>query len=396
MEYLHETVHGLRYYWEYLKRFGKQSCKTWVKDFVIALILAIIPIGLAWGDRGVLQNALLAIGAIALLYGFVALRHLVYTSLILFRERAHPEYGGIQYTHWVFGIWGGFIFLALIVGMSYGAFHEWLYKLPPVVLNMPAPVVPKIEFSQLLPPKEAASPREIGTVKHSPQTGGSQAPTSKAASQSLQQIPPQVSQSQTPTATFLDRVVQENRALTPDDRNRFSTELYECDEFIKQGQAVAYKLNAEFGKLDNDRASGILAKDVDDHIKVLQGLDSATWAQYHGLQRFQEKWQYFEDQTQYLFGDNPFNAGEGLLVNATEGMANELTSWSKISNRDQRDILNIEAQQQNDFVGDLRQFFDWTALTLERIKQMKESLDPNATVQPIRSKVVAPARSIIF
>lgn len=225
--------------------------------------------------------------------------------------------------------------------------------------------------------------------KPSSQTGP-KTPTSTPVGQAPSQTPPQAAQS-SPPATFLDRVVQENRGLTPDDRNRLSTEFYECDQFIKQSQVVAYKLNAEFGKLNNDRQSGALAKNVEDHIKLLRDLDTPAWDQYHGLQHLQEKWQYFPDQTEYVFGDNPFNAGVGLLVNAVEGMANSLTSWSKISNRDQQDILNIEAQQQAEFEKYLRQFFDWANGTLQRIKQMRQSLDPNGVVEPIPSNRAAPA-----
>lgn len=204
---------------------------------------------------------------------------------------------------------------------------------------------------------------------------------------------PQVAQSVAP-ATFLDRVVQENHGLTPDDRNRLSTELYECDQFIKQGRAIGYKVNAEFGKLTNDQQSGALAKNVDEHIKLLRSMEPSAWDQYHGLQSFQEKWQYFGDQTEYIFGDNPFNAGEGLLVGATEGMANALTSWSKISNRDQREILNIEAQEQFDFERNLRDFFNWANGTLQRVEQMRDSLDPNKIVQPITKNAAAPASAM--
>ena len=247
---------------------------------------------------------------------------------------------------------------------------------------------PKKEHQKGPPRADAA--RESMASRPSPQTGAPKTPTPNAMGQTPSQTPPQAALS-SPPATFLDRVVQENRGLTPDDRNRLSTELYECDQFIKQSQAVGYKLNTEFGKLSNDRQSGALAKNVDDHIKFLRDLDESAWSQYHGLQRLQEKWQYFPDQTEYVFGDNPFNAGEGLLVNAVEGMSGSLTSWSKISNRDQQEILNIEAQQQADFEKDLRQFFDWANGTLQRIKQMRQSLDPNGVVQPIPTKTAAPA-----
>lgn len=390
MVHVNENVHGLRYYWEYIKRFGKESSETWWKDFVIALLLAVIPILLAWGDRTVLQGASLTVEAIVLLFGVVALRHLVHTSLILFRERAHPEYGGIRYTHWGYGVWGASILLALVAGITYGASHGWLRKLPPVVLQVPAPTTPTITSLQVVSPPQTGAARETKAPKPLSQTGASKAPTPNTAGQTPFQTLPQVAQS-SPPATFLDRVVQENRGLTPDDRNRLSTELYECDQFIKQSQMVGNKLNAEFGKLSNDRQSGALAKNVDDHIKFLRDLDTSTWNQYHGLQHLQDKWQYFPDQTEYVFGDNPFNAGEGLLVNAVEGMASSLTSWSKISNRDQQEILNIEAQQQVDFEKVLRQFFDWANGTLQRIKQMRQSLDPNGVVLPIPPNTVAPA-----
>ncbi|MBZ5694536.1 MAG: hypothetical protein LAN36_04145 [Acidobacteriia bacterium] len=150
-------------------------------------------------------------------------------------------------------------------------------------------------------------------------------------------------------------------------------------------------MDNEFVKLNSDRQSGALAKNVDDHIRFLKDLDTSAWDQYHGLQKFQDRWRYFSDQTEYVFGDNPFNAGEGLLVNAIEGMAGSLTSWSKISNRDQQDILAIEGQSQVAYEADLRHFFDWVNGTLARIKQMRQSLDPNGVVQPIPTNATAPA-----
>lgn len=395
MQHLHENVHSLRYYWEYIKRFGKESAETWWKDFLIAFLLAIIPIFLAWGDRTVLQGALLAVEAIGLLFGAVALRHLFRTSLILFRERAHPEGGGIRYTQWGYGVWGAGILLALIAGTSYGTFHGWLRKLPPIVLHLPAPNTPALTTTQVaaLPQNSASSKTKTPTPPAPTRTSASQIPAPNTTNQTPPQTSAQVAQLP-PPVTFLDRVVQENRGLTPDDRNRLSTELYECDQFIKESQAVGYKVNAEFNKLSNDRQSGALAKNVDGHIKSLRELDPLAWNQYHGLQRVQEKWQYFPNQTEYVFGDNPFNAGEGLLVNAIEGLTNALTRWSKIANRDQEDILNIEAEQQNEFEKELHTFFDWVNGSLQRIKQMRQSLDPNGIVQPIAPVTIAPAVSM--
>jgi hypothetical protein len=310
-----------------------------------------------------------------------ALWHLLRTPWLVHHEMSADE---DTTTHWSFGIFG----VAVLIGLMTGAYllFGYLSSVPsPPVVRIVAPPPP------ILPAQSQEMPQKRNKTSNSPSSAQtSHAPPSSAGSQTTSQTPPQVTQS-APPATFLDRIVQENRGLTADDRNRLSTELYECDQFIKQSQAVGYKLNAEFGKLSNDRQSGALAKNVDEHIKLLRDLGVSAMDRYHGLQHFQEKWQYFPDQTQYVFGDNPFNAGLGLLANATEGMANALTSWSKISNRDQQEILNIEAQQQVDFERDLRHFFDWANGTLQRIKQMRQSLDPNGAVQPIPSNTVAPA-----
>ena len=272
-----------------------------------AILPAIILVAIAWGNRTVLEGALLTIWRQELLFGVIALRHLVHTSLILF-ERAHPEYGGIRYTHWGYGAWGAGILLGLALAVSYGAFNVWTRKLPSVVFEMPAPATPTIN-APVTGPDDSGAASQAKSARPSAQISVPAAATPKdTAGQTPNQTPPQTAQSP-PPATFLDRVVQENRALTPDDRNRLSTELYEGDQFIEQSRAVGYKLNSEFGKLGNERQSGALAKDVDDHIKLLRDLDTPAWDQYHGLQRFQDKWKYFPDQTQYIFGDDPFNAG---------------------------------------------------------------------------------------
>lgn len=105
MNQKHPDTHRLRYYWEYLKRFGKESSETWRRDFLITFLLAIIPIFLRWGNRTVWEGAVLGADSAFLLFGVFAVGHLVHTSFILYRERAHPEFGGIGYTHWGYGVW---------------------------------------------------------------------------------------------------------------------------------------------------------------------------------------------------------------------------------------------------------------------------------------------------
>jgi hypothetical protein len=387
MNQSYPDTHRLPYYWEYLKRFGKESFEKLWKDFSISFALATLQVLFKWSDQTVWESAVLGAKTVALVFGVLALWHLFHTSFILFSERAHPEYGGLQYTNSWHGAWGAAVFLAMIVSVGYAALPDWLRDSQPIVLRVPTPAV--IPTAPMPSPPQNDGGRDAKPSKQSSRAATRPVPN---ASQAPSQATSPPIQTQQPV-TFLDRIVQENRGLTPDDRNRLSNELYECDQFIKQSQDVGYKLNSEFGKLNNDRQSGALSKNVDEHIKILRDLSTSAMDRYHGLQHFQQKWQYFPNQTEYVFGGNPFNEGVGLLGNATEGMATSLTRWSKIPqpSRDQQDILNIEAQQQVDCEKYLRQFFDWASLTLQRVKQMRQSLDPNGVVQPLPTNAVAPA-----
>ena len=147
-------------------------------------------------------------------------------------------------------------------------------------------------------------------TKSKPSATSSSLPTStpNTASQTPPPATSPVIQPQQPV-TVLDRVVLENRGLTPDDKNRLSNELYECDQFIKQSQAVGVKISNELNKITNDRQSGVIAKNVEEHIKVLRELSESAKGQYSGLVQLQQKWRYFQNQTDYVFGDDPYNRG---------------------------------------------------------------------------------------
>jgi hypothetical protein len=377
------------YYWEFLSQWGKECYSSWRREIFIAVVLSFLIYLVSWREKGAWESTKDTLEGNLLLFLIFVVIHLARVPYLLHRDRMHPIEGGTPYIRRGFGIFGIALAIIVLSSAAYGIVELWLGKAPIIAMTICAPP-PPIASNPIPPTKERDT---TPSSKSAGQPARSAIPPNTSAPVVVTQAPVQSSQAAQPQApaTFLDRVVQENRGLTPDDRNRLSTELYECDQFIKQSQTVGYKLNSEFGKLTNDRQSGALAKNVEDHIKFLRDLDTPAWDQYHGLQKFQDKWQYFPDQTEYVFGDNPFNAGVGLLVNATEGIANMLTSWSKISNRDQQDILNLEAQQQTDFEANLRHFFDWANVSLQRIKQMRQSLDPNGVVQPLPTGVVAPA-----
>jgi hypothetical protein len=405
MKQAHTDMHGLQYAWEYLKRFGRESHEKWLKDFMYAILPALTLAFLARGDRNALEGTLLAVESVVIVFSVVALRHFFSTSLVLFRERTHPESGGIRPTPAKYGFWGATILLALIAAIVYGTLSASLGKVPPLVVKIAAPSAPSLASPE--PMKHPDNPPASIEAPKSARPGASQTPTPSAVQTpaSSPSDPPAIVQTApspapAPTflstdpdpATYLGRVVRENRGLTPSDRDRLSNELSACNDFIKQSQAAGYKVSNELAAISRERQSADLVKTVDNHIKTLHDLSLAAHdQQYAGLQRFQAKWTYFPDQTEYVLGDNPFNAGEGLLLNAIDGMVTELGRFSKAHNLDQQEMRDLEGDQQNVYEKQLRQFFEWASVTLARINQMRQSLDPNGTVQPLPTGAVAPA-----
>jgi len=319
-------------------------------------------------------------------FALIAVVHLLHVSLLLHRERYHPENGGIEFVSSSYGVLGLALLVIMIAVAGYGTYNALLRHTDTINISMPSPVAPPIQRIGIPPARETG--RSTETPKLSAHPIQSQPATPNPQMQPSIQVSPQ---QQAPPVTFLDRVVQKNRGLTPADRNRLSDVLYSADKFLKQCQGLGYKVNSEFGLLNRDRQSGALAKNVNDHIKSFKDLDVVGWEQYHALQKFQSDNQYFSEQTEYIFGDNPFNAGVGLTLNVIEGMTGRLSDWSEIQNREQPKVLELVGSFQSEYETQLNQFFQWASISLQRITQMRQSLEPNGVVQPLPSNVTAPA-----
>jgi hypothetical protein len=337
------------------------------------------------GDRSVTDAVVLGLEASFIAFTAIAMVHLMHVSLLLHRERYHPENGGIERVSSGYGIWGFVLLMSMFALLGSGIYKTLLRRIDPVAISIGAPGPPAIQE------KETPPAREAGRSAKTPDFSLHSIPPQSAANQQAQAQTQSPSPQQVPPTTFLDRVVQKNRGLTPADRNRLSDVLYSADKYLKQCRALGYKVNSEFDQLNRDRQSGALAKNVSDHIKSLKDLDAEAWEQYHLLQKLQSDNQYFSDQTAYIFGDNPFNEGIGLPLNSVEMISRQLSDWSEIENRSAPNVLELEASFQTEHETRLRQFFDWVNISIQRITQMRQSLEPNGAVQPIPSVTVAPA-----
>jgi hypothetical protein len=380
MAHPHESIKALSYYWEYVKRFGKESYERFKRDFGISIIIALVSALIRLGDRSVWDATIVFLQATGIVFASFAIYHLFHVALLIFRERLHPENGGIRFVPKRYGFIGISLLLAMACGVAYTTYVLLLRRLPPLVVTLPKPVQP--------PEIEITRPdHNPGSKNSRPQPVASQPPPSNPT---VQVAPPQVAQ-QPPPVTWLDRMVQENRGLTSFDREKLSQDLYAADKLLEQTQAVGYKVSTEFTKISNDRRSGALAKNVEEHIKALRDLEPAATDQYNALMKFQTDSQYFEHQTEYILGDNPFNAGVSLMQNALAGLTADLTRWSEISNRDKPEILLLVGDFEVPYQEKLGGFFKWANVSLLRCNQMRQSLDPNRTVDPLPTGTVAPA-----
>jgi hypothetical protein len=386
MPHSHEDIQAHRYYWEYVKRFGKECAERFKRDFYITVVAGMIALIVAWflKDRDNTRATILTLGAVAGTFLLCAVQHLFHVTLLLFRERYHPETGGIRVVGAGYGVLGIVLLFAMLCGSGLITYGLLLRRTPDFVVNFPVPKQPIIEQNTDRTKSEHDNP----TPKNSPPQTGT--PQPNQPNPTVQTPPPQNAQ-QPPPVTWLDRMVQENRGLTSFDREKLSQDLYAADKLLKQTQAVGYKVSTEFTKISNDRQSAALAKNVEEHIKALKDLEPAATDQYNALMKFQTDSQYFEHQTEYIFGDNPFNGGVSLMQNALAGLTADLTRWSEISNRDKPEILLLAGDFEVPYQEKLGAFLKWANVSLLRCNQMRQSLDPNRTVDPLPTGAVAPA-----
>jgi hypothetical protein len=372
------------YYWQFLKRFGEECYRTWRREIFVAVIVNIITFFLIRHDKNAWGITEVALEANLYLFSIFAAFHLVRTPYLLHRER--PQ----RAVHWRSGLFG----LALLL-LSAGAFSRrvvspWVFQTANVTVTAPpAPTItqePRQHSAAISPPREPANVTpQTGPLQHTTPNAGTQ-----PAGQSPVQPSPQVAQG-TVAQTQLERLIQTDRNLTSGDRERLSNALYECAQFLEQGMTLGYRMNSELGKVAQDRTSGSLAKNYDGHIAALRDIGNSGTTYSKGFAQIREKWKYYPEQTEYIFGENPDNLGPNALINSAVGFANYLGFWSKIANKDQQDVLTLVAIQQSDYAQYLTSFFHWAQGSEQRLNQVKQSIEPNGVVQPIPSSRPAPA-----
>lgn len=348
------------YYWEICKRFGQECYRTWRQDLFIGVVIAAVILLLTRHDKSALEQFLVFVEATGIVFALFVLFHLARTPFTLHHEQVHRQ--GWPQVHWKFGVLGFVLLISLVSAVAYRLIKPWLYSLPNITIILPVP-----------PPQEnSAQPQP---VQNRPTSQSPKTTTRLATPQTAQPINPAPSFNLLPQ-TQLDRVLLLNRNLAKPDRDRLAEALYEFSQSLEHGLSLMYRLNSECN-LNAENTN--IAKDYQSRITKLREISPLTAQYAKDFLALRTKYEYYREQTEYVFGDNPDNLGPNSLTNGAEGFANYLERWSAIPNKDNKDVLSLLSEGKNDCNTRIMAFSNWYQGCKARLEQMKASIQVSSS-----------------
>ena len=173
-----------------------------------------------------------------------------------------------------------------------------------------------------------------------------------------------------PAPTARDRVLAINARLTEGDRNRFSNALSDFERSLTDGRDLFYKVNTEGAAVRQELESGIL-NNLLTHAKLLADLDAEGWKYQKAFPQLRSKWQQiFNDQSEYIFGDNPDNQGPNALINAVS-VYREFLNATKAYPTNNPYFIGLA---NNEYQTRMNVFSKWNQECLARLTEMRNSI----------------------
>lgn len=275
----------------------------------------------------------------------------------------------------------GFLLSALLAGIL-------LFKRSPVATNRP-PITAnraqeKSSETQIAPDSKASPdthvkpsvpPTSDTTPLRQPQSSHSlkaakQPPTQSVPTQNVS--PPVVQNPSSAPQTFQERVVQNNKALPKNDRDRLAEAFYQFAKNLDEGTDLMYKGFHEGSAIGGEQSN--LTKSLPAHIAKLRELAASAKEYGRVSMALRTKWDYYREPTLYVFGDNPDNLGWGKLANAFDGYAYHLETWSAIQNKDNQLVLNMLSEYRSEFEAMLTEYGRFNQGCKARLEEMKTSI----------------------
>jgi hypothetical protein len=209
-----------------------------------------------------------------------------------------------------------------------------------------------------------------------PKVKGCPAIPVQAAPQAGAQTPAQTSvpaQAPNHTETWLERITRENKAMTSDEHNRFSTLLYNTKVQMEDMEKVGNDLNHFQGRLNASIQNGSLVKDYQGHQDALSDYVKRATAIRQRILDNEQNWNFFPDQYEYVLG-NGANAYENAFLNAAGIYQQQLKAWDGLG--DKRDTVAATMMLTSVgpmFTGRMKEFQDWKGGFNVRVKEMNQS-----------------------
>lgn len=172
--------------------------------------------------------------------------------------------------------------------------------------------------------------------------------------------------------TPLAALIETNKRLTEGDRQRLSNALFDYGEFLDKANTLWGEANRESGQLSQDWGTGSMIQKFSEHRNTLLELNSATKSFAQSFTQVRERWKYYQDQSNYIFGENPDNNGPNTIINAVDEYVSQLDEWGKIQNK-QDETPNLFRSEQLRFEESIERFGHWEGECKNRLEEMRKS-----------------------
>jgi len=342
------------YYWNLLKHFGLECYKTGRYEFWAGLIVALLTCVVTrnWYD----YKTVLLTTAVAL--SLFAIWHLVHVPFIL-HSHSHKSEGNAN-PGVISGIFGIFVLVLMIVSSYFFIAGLW-------------DVRPLSEIESHFVPQ---TPPTI-TIVHTSKTSDSKMEPNPNTPSPARVQPSQLAYAPPSPAprTPVEILTGMNRNMFQDDKNRFSNALYDYSQILIQANDLGSRANMEGGRLSGAWQDGSLSESLDNHKNSLSSLAISAREFAKAFTAVRNKWNYFPNQTEYIFGDNPDNTGPNAIIDAANEYGAELDWWSKaVTDKKDRSALNLLQPQQIEYDNEVKRFIQWQQASSTRLDEMRTSI----------------------
>jgi len=248
---------------------------------------------------------------------------------------------------------GALTLIATVVGIiSSRDFRVWAHIERP---EMPT-VAPKLVDPAPQPEPEVRPDNRLHKPKSPPKM-------TTAVSQS---VPSSVPANPTSgTQTQLERLVEINQRLSESDRARLSDAFYDFATVIDQANGMWAKAN----RVDVD----LKANDLETRKTRLNEVLILDKDYRQAFRAVRQKRHYYQEQIDYIFGDNPDNDAS-IVTNAATDYLNFLTSIEGLQGKDEKAITNLLSGELNRYQTATTRFELWRQECARRLQRMRDSI----------------------